>query len=201
MYKVQGIIFDLDKTLVHLSIDWGRVVRHIEDLLGVEFRSLLELFPMIWGTEKYELVSRTIEEYELASLSKLKFLDDSPELLRDLSSKYLLGVVTFQGANVTRMIIEKLGFRGMPMATRDDDPTRVGHISLILSNIRLQANEVLVIGDKLNDVNSALEIGCNAVLVDRQNFYDPNRHGCGFTVISNLKKLPTLLSMGTLNPD
>ena len=62
-------------------------------------------------------------------------------------------------------------------------------------------DEAVVIGDKLNDVNSALEIGCNAVLVDRQNFYDPNRHGCGFTVISNLKKLPTLLSMGTLNPD
>ena len=93
MYKVQGIIFDLDRTLVHLSINWGKAIRHIEDLLGVEFRSLLELFPMIWGTEKYEEVSRVIEKYELASLSQLKFLDDSPELLRDLSSKYKLGVV------------------------------------------------------------------------------------------------------------
>ncbi len=196
MYNVHGIIFDLDKTLVHLSIDWGRVVRNIEDLLGVEFRSLSELFPMIWGTEKYEIVSRTIEEYELASLSKLKFLDDSPELLRDLSAKYKLGVVTFQGKNVTRMIIEKLGIQGIPIATRDDDPTRVGQISLILSNTQLQANEALVIGDRLNDVYSALEIGCNAVLVDRQNFYDLNRNKSGFSVISNLKELPKLLSSG-----
>jgi len=196
MYKVHGIIFDLDKTLVHLSIDWGRVVRNIEDLLGVEFRSLSELFPMIWGTEKYDIVSRTIEEYELASLSKLKFLDDAPELLRDLSAKYKLGVVTFQGKNVTRMIIEKLGIQGIPIATRDDDPTRVGQISLILSNTKLQANEALVIGDRLNDVYSALEIGCNAVLVDRQNFYDLNRNKNGFSVISNLKELLKLLSSG-----
>jgi len=196
MYKVHGIIFDLDKTLVHLSIDWGRVVRNIEDLLGVEFRSLSELFPMIWGTEKYEIVSRTIEEYELASLSKLKFLDDAPELLRDLSAKYKLGVVTFQGKNVTRMIIEKLGIHGIPIATRDDDPTRVGQISLILSNTQLQVNEALVIGDRLNDVYSALEIGCNAVLVDRQNFYDLNRNKNGFSVISNLKELLKLLSSG-----
>lgn len=196
MYKVHGIIFDLDKTLVHLSIDWGRVVRNIEDLLGVEFRSLSELFPMIWGTEKYDIVSRTIEEYELASLSKLKFLDDAPELLRDLSAKYKLGVVTFQGKNVTRMIIEKLGIHGIPIATRDDDPTRVGQISLILSNTQLQVNEALVIGDRLNDVYSALEIGCNAVLVDRQNFYDLNRNKNGFSVISNLKELLKLLSSG-----
>ena len=201
MYEVQGIIFDLDGTLVHFSIDWGKVVRHIEILLDVEFTSLLELLPMIWGTEKYETVSRTIEEYELASLSQLKFLDDSPELLRDLSSKYKLGVVTFQGKNVTRMIIEKLGIQGIPIATRDDDPTRVGQISLILSNTQLQANEVLIIGDRLNDVYSALEIGCNAVLVDRRDSYDPNKHGREFTVISNLKKLPPLLSMGKRNAE
>ena len=196
MSKVQGIIFDLDRTLVHLSIDWGKVVNRIEDLLGVEFKSLLELVTKIWDTEKFEVVSRTIEEYELASLSQLEFLDDSPELLRELSSKYRLGVVTFQGANVTRIIIEKLGIQGVPIATRDDEATRIGQIKLILSNVQLHATEVLVIGDKLNDVYSALELGCNAVLIDRQNFYDPNRHGSGFTVISNLKGLPTLLSSG-----
>jgi len=199
MYEVQGIIFDLDRTLVHLSIDWGKVVRHIEVLLGVEFRSLSELFTMIWDTENYEIVSRTIEEYELASLSQLELLDDSPELLRDLSSKYKLGLVTFQGANVTRIIIEKLGIEGVPIATRDDDATRIGQIKRILLNVQLQATEVLVIGDKLNDVYSALEIGCNAVLIDRQNFYDPNRHGSGFTVISNLKNLPALLSSETIS--
>jgi HAD superfamily hydrolase (TIGR01549 family) len=194
VYNVKGIIFDLDGTLVRLPIDWSRAVRHIEKLLGIEFRSLLELFPKIWETEKYEIISRTIEEYELASLSRLKFLDDSPTLLKELSSQYQLGLVTFQGKNVTRkIIIDKLGISGIPIATRDDNPTRVGQIFLILSNIPLEANEFLVIGDKLNDVYSALEIGCKAILVDRQDRYSLDRNGSGFTVISDLRQLPDLL--------
>jgi phosphoglycolate phosphatase-like HAD superfamily hydrolase len=184
----------LDGTLVHLPVDWSKAVRHIENLLGTEFRSLLKLLPKIWETEKYEIISRTIEEYELASLSRLKFLDDSPTLLKELSSKYQLGLVTFQGKNVTRkIIIDKIGISGIPMATRDDNPTRVGQISLILSNIPLDANDVLVIGDRFNDVYSALEVGCHAILVDRQGSYEANRNGKGFSVISTLKNYSRFL--------
>jgi len=193
MYKVQGIIFDLDGTLVELPIDWGRVIRHVESLLGRKVRSLLDLFPKLWGTKKYEEISRAIEEFEIASLSGLKILDDSPRLLIELSLKYKLGLVTFQGRNVTRKIIDKMGINRLLIVTRDDAPTRAEQISRIVSAAQLESKEFLVVGDRLNDVYSALKVGCNAVLVNRWGRYDLNRTGEEFAVIPNLKELPRLL--------
>ena len=194
MYKVQGIIFDLDGTLVELPVNWREVISSVENMLGIKVRSLLELYPKIWGTEKYELVSRMVERFEMASLDGFRFLDDSPQLLRDLSSKYQLGLITFQGINVAKRITEMIGINGLLMATRDDAPTRIEQISRIVSATRYEFEDFLVVGDLLNDVYSALKVGCHAVLVDRYNRYDDvDEIEKKITVISNLKNLPELL--------
>ena len=194
MYKVQGIIFDLDGTLVELPVNWREVISSVENMLGIKVRSLLELYPKIWGTEKYELVSRMVERFEMASLDGFRFLDDSPQLLRDLSSKYQLGLITFQGINVAKRITEMIGINGLLMATRDDAPTRIEQISRIVSATRYRFEDFLVVGDLLNDVYSALKVGCHAVLVDRYNRYDDvDEIEKKITVISNLKNLPELL--------
>mgnify|MGYP000091247115 FL=1 len=194
MYKVQGIIFDLDGTLVELPVNWREVISSVENMLGIKVRSLLELYPKIWGTEKYELVSRMVERFEMASLDGFRFLDDSPQLLRDLSSKYQLGLITFQGINVAKRITEMIGINGLLMATRDDAPTRIEQISRIVSATRYEFEDFLVVGDLLNDVYSALKVGCHAVLVDRYNRYDDvDEIEKKITVIPNLKKLPKVL--------
>jgi len=194
MYKVQGIIFDLDGTLVELPVNWREVISTVENMLGIKVRSLLELYPKIWGTEKYELVSRMVERFEMASLDRFRFLDGSPQLLRDLSSKYQLGLITFQGINVAKRITEMIGINGLLMATRDDAPTRIEQISRIVSATQYEFEDFLVVGDLLNDVYSALKVGCHAVLVDRYNRYDDvDEIEKKITVIPNLKKLPKVL--------
>jgi len=193
MYKIQGIIFDLDGTLVDLPVDWYRAIRHVERLLRIKVESLLELYPKIWGTEKYELVSRAIEKFEAASLDRLRFLDNSPQLLRDLSSKYLIGLMTFQGMNVTRKIIDMMEIDKLLAVTRDDAPTRAEQISRIVSATQYGFEEFLVVGDRLNDVYSALKVRCRAVLVNRYGGYEPNRIAKNFAVISDLKGLLELL--------
>jgi len=193
MNGVRGIIFDLDGTLVYLPVDWQEVIRRIEGLLGVRVESLLDLYPELWGTEKYEMISRVVEEFEMASLDGLRFLDDSPQLLKELSLKYQLGLVTFQGANVTRRILDEMGVDGLLIATRDDAPTRVEQISRIISATRFKFEDFLVVGDMLNDVYSALKVGCHAALVNRRGIHDIGRIREKITVLPNLKKLPELL--------
>jgi HAD superfamily hydrolase (TIGR01549 family) len=197
MKKVRGIIFDLDGTLVSLPIDWRRVINHVSDLLGIKVRSLLDLYPRLWGTEKYDVVSRAIEEFELASLDGLEFLDDSPRLLMRLSSEYELGLITFQGVNVTRKIIKRMGIEGLHIVTRDDSPTRIEQIARIVSAARLGFGDFLVVGDMLNDVYSAIKAGCRAVLVDRRGKYSPE----GFDVIYNLNELLDLLMTENQSPE
>lgn len=193
MYKVRGIIFDLDGTLVNLHIDWRKVIKHVEGLLGVEVKSLLELYPKIWGTEKYELVSRAVEEFEFASLDRLEILDGSLELLMGLSLRYLLGLITFQGENVVKKMFDRLGIRNLIVATRDDAPTRIGQISHVISSTSLKSQDFLVVGDRLNDVYSALDLDCQAILIDRWNKFNPNKINKKIALIPSLTKLPNLL--------
>jgi len=181
--------------LVYLPVDWREVIRRIESLLGVRVKSLLGLYSELWGTEKYEVVSRLVEEFEMASLEGLRFLDDSPRLLKSLSLRYQLGLVTFQGANVTRRILDEMGIDGLLTATRDDAPTRVEQISRIVSATRFKFEDFLVVGDRLNDVYSALKVGCRAVLVNRWGIHDVDRIKERITVLPNLKKLPELLGI------
>jgi len=189
MYRVQGIIFDMDGTLVELPVDWREVIRRVNETLDVNVETLLDLFPRLWGTEKYMAASRMIEDFEMASLSNLKILDDSPRLLRRLSSNYQLGLVTFQSGNVAREILKKLDVNLCLIATRDDSPTRSGQISMIVSTSHLRFEDFLVVGDLLNDVYSALQVGCHAILVDRYGRYSFDETENRFKVIRSLKEL------------
>ena len=191
MTKIRGIIFDLDGTLVRLPIDWRRVLNTIEEMLGTKIKSLIGLYAEIWGTKTYEAVSRKVEEFEIESLDKMEILDDSPRLLKSLSTKYFIGLVTFQSRKVARKIIERIGIDEVMMATRDDSPTRADQISLVISSTTLNPSDFLVVGDRLNDVYSALRVGCNAVLVDRigRNLQNEKK----FIVIRNLKDLPKII--------
>ena len=60
MLNVKGIIFDLDRTLVDLNVDWDKVRYDVEQILGAEINSILTTFPKVWGTEKYNLISQVI---------------------------------------------------------------------------------------------------------------------------------------------
>jgi len=185
----------LDGTIIELPVNWRRVISHVENLLGMKVRSLLELYPKIWGTEKYPMVSRAVEEFEKAALGGLKFLDDSPQLLMRLSSKYQLGLMTFQGMKIVKRIIDRIGIAEILIATRDDAPTRTEQIAQIVSSTQFKSRDFLVVGDRLNDVYSALKVGCRAVLINRWGKYDPKSFGEKFTVIPNLKRLPDLLGI------
>jgi phosphoglycolate phosphatase-like HAD superfamily hydrolase len=110
-----------------------------------------------------------------------------------LSSEYKLGLVTFQGANVARKVIERMGIQGLPIATRDDSPTRIGQINMVMSATPLEPEDFLVVGDKLNDVYSAIKAGCRAALVDRRGRYAYRIFRREFDVISNLAELLDLL--------
>ncbi|MCD6089203.1 HAD family hydrolase [Candidatus Bathyarchaeota archaeon] len=191
MAKVKGIIFDLDGTLVRLPVDWRRVLNTIEEMLGTKVKSLIGLYAEIWGTKTYEAVSRKVEEFEMASLNKMEILDDSPKLLKSLSTKYFIGLVTFQSRKVARKIIERIGVEEIVIATRDDSPTRADQISLIISSTSLNPRDFLIVGDRLNDVYSALRVGCNAVLVDRTGRNLQNEKE--FIVIQDLKALPKII--------
>jgi len=196
MIRIKHLIFDLDETLIRLPVDWPAVYEEVRRSLEISFTDLLNLLTELWGTKDYGKVSRLIEKFELEALNRVYILDNSRELVLNLSKKFKLSLVTLQGRNVVEKILSGLGIRKIfeVVVTRDGAPTRFLQLRRVLDETGFRPEETLVIGDKLDDIESALKLGCWAVLVDRRGraeLLDEPREK--LFVIKNLKDLEKVL--------
>jgi len=171
MVKIKSLIFDLDETLVKLPVDWPSAYEEVRKRTGRNFTSFLNLLAELWNTDEYRKVSKIIESFELYALDNVQVLDNSKEIILKLSGKYSLSLVTLQGRRIAEEVLRKLGIRKAfkLVITRDDAATRLMQLQIILEKTGFKPEETVVIGDKLNDVESALKLKCWAVLIDRRN--------------------------------
>jgi phosphoglycolate phosphatase-like HAD superfamily hydrolase len=168
--NVRNLIFDLDETLVLLPVDWNLVYREVGRLLGREVSSFTAVLSMLWGSELYGEVSRLVEKYEFESLSSLIVLDNSPYVLRRLGENYTLNLTSLQSRRVIESVLSLMGVRRLfrTVVSRDERPTRREQIKLVLSEGGYEASETMMVGDRVNDVVSALDNNCRAVLLVRR---------------------------------
>ena len=171
MVKIKSLIFDLDETLVKLPVDWQSAYEEVRKRTGRNFTNFLNLLAEVWNTDEYRKVSKIIESFELYALDNVQVLDNSKEIILKLSGKYSLSLVTLQGRRIAEEVLRKLGIRKAfkLVITRDDAATRLMQLQIILEKTGFKPEETVVIGDKLNDVESALKLKCWAVLIDRRN--------------------------------
>jgi len=168
--NIRNLIFDLDETLVLLPVDWNLVYREVGRFLGREVSSFTAVLSMLWGLELYEEVSRLVEKYEFESLSGLIVLDNSPYLLRRLGRNYTLNLTSLQSRRVVESVLNLMGVRRLfsIIVSRNERPTRREQIKLVLSEGGYEASETMMVGDRVNDVVSALDNNCKAALVVRR---------------------------------
>lgn len=168
--NIRNLIFDLDETLILLPVDWSLIYRELGRLLGREVSSFTATLSMLWGSKLYWEVSRFVEKYELESLSNLIVLDDSPYILRKLGENYRLNLTSLQSRRSIESILNLIGVRELfkVVVSRDERPTRREQIKLVLSVGGYEASETIMVGDRVNDVLSALENNCKAVLIVRR---------------------------------
>jgi len=168
---IRHLIFDLDGTLILLPVKWSDVRRKLSEVLQRRVRSIVKLYSEIWmDKELFKVVSAIVEEHELKALTEVKVLDDSPKVLKELSSNYRLSLVTLQSDRVASAILDDLGVRSLFLAkvTRDDIPLREEQIRIVLDRTGFRAEETVVIGDLMNDVRAALRVGCWAIHICRR---------------------------------
>lgn len=167
---VRNLIFDLDETLVLLPVDWGMVYRDLSRLLGRDVNSFVATLPSIWGSEVYWRVSKLVEEYELKSLDRLVVLDDSPSIVRELGRRYRLSLTSLQSKEVIERVLTSMSIRELfdILVSREDRPTKEEQIRFVLTSRGYEPSKTLMVGDRVNDVVSALRNGCKAALVLRR---------------------------------
>ena len=169
--SIYHIVFDLDGTLVKIPVPWREVYSKLSKELGRDVSSIVALYEEIWKTEKYKIVSRIVEDYELKAIEHTVVLDNSPLIVKELSKKYTLSLVTLQSSRVMMKILRKFSMEDyfIVKVSRDITPIRYEQIVRVLEEAHIPSHRTLVIGDLLNDVRAAIRAGCKAMLIDREN--------------------------------
>ena len=168
---IKGIVFDLDGTLIQLPINYKKIQKNLKQLFNTS-NNLTPLIPTIIklsqnDPEKVKTSFNLICEEEILASKNFKIMDNAIEILKFIKSKNLsLCLVTMQCQNALEKIIDDLQISNLfdSIISRDISVDRQKQIELSLEKIDLMPSEVLVIGDRLHDVESGKKIGCMPIL-------------------------------------
>jgi len=193
---IKGIIFDLDGTLVRLPIKYDKIFTKLQNLFDTqdEFRPLIPTIIKKANNDSklVEKAFNIICEEEVIAANNFKAIDDSVNVVNYFKSKdYSLCLVTMQCMNAAKIILDKMQILELfsSIVTRDVLHERHLQIKKSIDVLSLSTNEIIMVGDRINDVKSAKQVGCPVILFNKDKLNS-------FTecqVISKLSELKKLI--------
>jgi phosphoglycolate phosphatase len=186
--RLAGVVFDLDGTLVDSRRDLATAVNRLREEMGLAALGVAAVEAMV-GEGARVLVERALADagggnipaeralarfiahYDACCLDTTVAYAGIPELLRDLSARLPLAVLTNKPEGMTRKILEHLGlaagFRlvvgGDSLPARKPDPAGLWHIARALAR---PPGDLVLVGDSRFDAETARAAGCRLLLVE-----------------------------------
>ncbi len=188
---IKTLIFDLDGTLVNLNLNTEKIVSALQNLLGAKIESVPLLESVISYTkENLKLRKKAwaiIDRVEKESISNLQIFPETISVLNEIRGKnYRFALVTLQGQKATALVLRKLSMTPFfnPIITRENSHLRGQQLELVLNSLKVSKDEVLFVGDRLNDLQESRKTGINCILIRRK--FNPLN---GTIVIQSLSEL------------
>lgn len=173
---IRGIIFDMDGTILILPINYERLRSRLRALFGTQ-DSFNPIFTTVarlteGNKELYRRSLAIIDEEELNAVGKLTIVEEAQDVLQRLKERYPLVLVTLQGKTPAYRCLNAAGLNPLfqTVFTREDSLDRFNQIQLAVSIMKIHPRNVLVVGDRLNDVICANKVGCKAVLIRKDSY-------------------------------
>ena len=173
---IKGIIFDLDETLIKLPVNYNKIQSELKILFNTtdNFSPLISTIISKANNES-ELIKKSfsiISKEELKAIESMQIIEGSLHIIKKIQSlKISIFLVTMQSKDVVTKVFERMKLSTNTFSkilTRDDIPDRLKQIKKILNVLTLNPQDVLVIGDRIHDMESAKKAGCPSILVNRE---------------------------------
>ena len=171
---INGIIFDLDGTLVRLPIRYELIFEKLQNLFDTqdEFKPLIPTI-LEKANNDAKLIQQAFDlicEEETQAAKSFKIIDNAIDTLNYFKNRnYSLSLVTMQCMKAAKLVLDKMQISELfsSIITRDDSIQRSIQIKNSVEILSLSPDNVIVIGDRIHDVQSAKEVGCSAILFNK----------------------------------
>jgi len=171
---IKGIIFDLDGTLVHLPIRYEIIFEKLRNLFDTkdEFKPLIPTI-LTKANNDMNLVQQAFDlicDEETIAANNFEVIENAIEILDHFKNEnFSLGLVTMQCKKAAKLILDSMNISNYfsCILTRDDSYERTIQIKKSVEFLSLSPQEIVVIGDRIHDINSAKQIGCSAILSNK----------------------------------
>jgi HAD superfamily hydrolase (TIGR01549 family) len=192
---IKGLIFDLDGTLIKLPIRNELLLNNLRKFFDTtdEFKPLIPSIVKKSQGDRIKLKNafNLICDEELVAANNFELIDNAIQILNYFKSKnYTIGLVTMQCRKAVEKILSSIKIYEIfsSIITRDENYDRLEQIKKMFEALNLSPKEVLMIGDRIHDVESAHKAGCKAVLVHEHKSHS-NPETLILKKISELKNL------------
>ena len=192
---IKGIIFDLDGTLIKLPVRYELLLNNLRKFFDTtdEFKPLIPSIVKKSQGDRIKLKNafNLICDEELVAANNFELIDNAIQILNYFKSKnYTIGLVTMQCRKAVEKILSSIKISEIfsSIITRDEHYDRFEQIKKMFEALNLSPKEVLMIGDRIHDVESAHKAGCKAVLVHEHKSHS-NPETLILKKISELKNL------------
>ncbi|MFX0196957.1 MAG: HAD family hydrolase [Candidatus Hodarchaeota archaeon] len=172
--KYSVIIFDLDGTLIDLSINWEELRIELEQKFHYPFRPFFKSFENL-SRETKEKVLQILQKHEQSGLLNSKPNERMKYLVRDLARKNKKLAVFSSNSNLTiEQTLNNMGLRGnfnIIIGCEDVEkhkPHPEG-LFLILKHFKVLPSQVVYIGNDLKDFEAATRSGIQFYFVNQVN--------------------------------
>ena len=175
---IKGIIFDLDGTLVRLPIRYEIIFKKLQNLFDTkdEFKPLIPTI-LKKANNDIELLQQAFDlicEEETLAANNSEVIDGAIDILNYFKKRnYSLSLVTMQCMKAAKLVLDKMQISELfsSIITRDDSNQRSTQIKKSVEILSLSPDKVMVIGDRIHDVKSAKQVGCSAILFNKDKLH------------------------------
>lgn len=191
---IQGIIFDLDGTLIHLAADWLALRSRLQKSLDS-------------GTETFDVMLEQIKNMpyeeafivgeEIKGVVNGEVISGAAKTLRLLEKEYKLAIVTRNSRKAALKAVNVLGLSANTIVVgREDVATLKPHpqgLELAIQRFGLGKEATIMIGDTFHDVEAAHAAGIKCVIVKNESLkFKPT--GADY-YLDGLNQLPDLVQL------